>query len=60
METTEFKKKIDAQFDDTDISKFTLETRYRELDEWFSLNALSILNMIGKNYSVLLKSEEQL
>lgn len=58
MDTNEFVKNFAAQFDDTDASEFTLETRFRELDEWSSLNALAILNMIGKKYSVALKPEE--
>lgn len=58
MDSTEFLKNFAAQFDDTDESEFTLETRFRELDEWSSLNALAILNMIGKKYSVPLKSDE--
>ena len=58
MDANEFVKNFAAQFDDTDASEFTLETRFRELDEWSSLNALAILNMIGKKYSVMLKPEE--
>ena len=58
METTEFIKNFAAQFDDTEASEFTLNTRFRELDEWSSLNALAILNMIGKKYSVFIKPDE--
>ena len=58
METTEFIKNFAIQFDDTEASEFTLETRFRELDEWSSLNALAIMNMIGKKYSVFLKPNE--
>ena len=58
MDSNEFIKNFAAQFDDTDASEFTLETQFRELDEWSSLNALAILNMIGKKYSVVLKPEE--
>lgn len=58
MEATEFINNFADQFDDTDVSVFTLETRFRELDEWSSLNALAILNMIGKKYSVFLKPDE--
>ena len=58
METTEFINNFASQFDDTDASEFTLETRFRELDEWSSLNALAILNMIGKKYSLFLKPDE--
>ena len=58
MDANDFIKNFAAQFDDTDASEFTLETRFRELDEWSSLNALAILNMIGKKYSIILKPEE--
>ena len=58
MDSIEFIKNFAAQFDDADASEFTMETRFRELDEWSSLNALAIMNMIGKKYSVLLKADE--
>ena len=58
MDANDFIKNFAAQFDDTDASEFTFETKFRELDEWSSLNALAILNMIGKKYSVVLKPEE--
>ena len=58
MDANEFIKNFAAQFDDTDLSEFSMETRVRELDEWSSLNALAILNMIGKKYSVTLRPEE--
>ena len=58
MEISEFIKNFAAQFDDTEASEFTLNTRFRELDEWSSLNALAILNMVGKKYSVFLKPDE--
>ena len=58
METKEFIENFAAQFDDTDASVFSLETNFRELDEWSSLVALAVLNMIGKKYKVLLKPEE--
>jgi len=58
METTKFIENFADQFDDTDASEFSMETRFRELDEWSSLNALAILNMVGKKYEVILKPEE--
>lgn len=58
MDTNEFIKNFAAQFDDTDLTEFTMQTRFRDLDEWSSLNALAILNMIGKKYSVLLRPDE--
>lgn len=58
MEKSPFINNFADQFDDTDASIFTLETRFREIDEWSSLNALAVLNMIGKKYGVFLKPEE--
>ena len=58
MEINDFIKNFAAQFDETEASEFAPETRFRELDEWSSLNALAILNMIGKKYQVILKPEE--
>lgn len=58
MEKNEFIHNFASQFDDTEEAVFTFETRFRELDEWSSLNALAILNMIEKKYAVLLKADE--
>jgi len=58
MNTSEFIQNFAEQFDDTEASVFNLETRFRELDEWSSLNALAIMNMISKKYAVIVKSEE--
>ncbi len=57
MEMNEFITNFANQFDDTDISSFTAETKFRELDEWSSLNALAIMNMIAKKYGVKLSNE---
>lgn len=37
---------------------FTPETSYRELEEWSSLIALSILAMVDEEYDVQLKGDE--
>jgi len=58
MNPDEFVKYFSEQFDDTEESLFSLCTRFRELDEWSSLNALAVLNMISKKYAVHLKPEE--
>lgn len=58
MERNDFLKNFASQFDDTDESEFTFETQFRELDEWSSLNALAILNMIEKKYAILLKAQD--
>lgn len=58
MEQQDFIKNFANQFDDTDISVFTIETRFRELEEWSSLVALAVLNMIHKKYDVKLAADE--
>lgn len=58
MEMDKFIVDFANQFDDTDISEFAPETNFRDLEEWSSLNALAVLNMLGKKYGVILKPEE--
>ncbi|MDR2407060.1 MAG: phosphopantetheine-binding protein [Bacteroidales bacterium] len=58
MELNSFIKDFAAQFDDTDISVFNSDTSYRDLEEWSSLNALAVINMIEKKYSIRLMPQE--
>lgn len=58
MDIKNFIENFADQFEDTDASVFTAETKYRELDEWSSLIALSILAMVDEEYDVQLKGEE--
>jgi acyl carrier protein len=58
MELNKFIKNFASQFDETDEAVFTAQTRFRDLDEWSSLNALAILNMIEKKYNVRLTPQE--
>lgn len=58
MEINDFIKNFANQFDDTDPSEIQAETNFRELDEWSSLVALAVLNMIAKKYEVKLSPDE--
>lgn len=58
MEIKDFIANFAAQFDETEESVFTPETKFRELNEWTSLMVLSILAMIDEEYDVQLKGEE--
>ena len=58
MEIKEFIQNFASQFDDTDASEFTANTEFRELDEWSSLTALSVIAMVDDEYGVTLKGEE--
>ena len=44
------------QFDDTDVVKSQLQQKFKALDEWSSLVALSIIAMVDRNYDVTLRS----
>lgn len=54
----EFIGKFAEVFDDTDVSVFTPETKFRELDEWSSFVALSVMAMCGDEYDVNLSAQE--
>lgn len=58
MELKKFIENFAAQFDDTDASVFTPETKFHELDEWSSLIALSIIAMVDEEYDVTLKGDD--
>lgn len=58
MELNEFIKNIADQFESTDPSVFNAKTEIKDLDEWSSLIALSIVAMIDEEYDVVLKGDD--
>ncbi|MFZ4455605.1 MAG: acyl carrier protein [Bacteroidales bacterium] len=58
MEIGDFVAKMAVQFDDTDASIFTPQTKFKELDEWSSLIALSVIAMVDEAYKVRLKGAD--
>ena len=58
MELKDFIENFAAQFDDTDASEIKAETEFKELDEWSSLIALSVIAMADEEYEVTLKGED--
>ncbi|MBD5355807.1 MAG: acyl carrier protein [Bacteroides sp.] len=58
MELKEFVENFANQFDDTDPSEITATTRFRDLEEWSSLTALSIIAMVDEEYDVTLKGDD--
>ncbi len=58
MEIKEFIANFAEQFDETDASVFTPEIKFRELEEWSSLIALSVMSMIDDEYDVQLTANE--
>lgn len=58
MEIQEFIQNFAEQFDETDLSVFTAKTEFKQLDEWSSLMALSIIAMVDEEYDVQIKGED--
>lgn len=58
MSLEEFVKAFAAEFDDTPKEVFTPETHFRELDEWNSLLALSIISMIDDNEDKIITGQD--
>lgn len=58
MELDKFIENFAAQFDDTDADEFKAETKLREIEEWTSLNALSVIGMVDEEYDVTLKGDD--
>lgn len=54
----EFVALFAEQFDDTDASEITAETEFKELDEWSSLIALSVIAMVDEEYDVTIKGDD--
>ena len=58
MEIKEFIENFAAQFDDTDPAEITPATVFKDLDEWSSLTALSIIAMVDEEYDTTLKGDD--
>ncbi len=58
MELNEFIANFAEQFEDTDASEIKAETVFKELDEWSSLIALSVIAMVDEEYDITIKGED--
>jgi len=58
MEMNEFIQHFAEQFEETEESVFTPDTKFRDLDEWSSLLALSVMAMVNEEYDVCLSATE--
>lgn len=52
MELNEFVKFIADQFDETPKENFKPDTHFRELEEWDSLVALSVIAMVDEELEI--------
>lgn len=58
MEMKSFIQLFAEQFDDVDASKLTPESNFRDIEEWSSLVALSVIAMVDEEFDVLLKGDD--
>ena len=58
MELKVFLANFANQFDETDASEIQANTNFRDLDEWSSLIALSVIAMVDEEYDVTLKGDD--
>ena len=58
MELNEFIENFADQFEDTDASEIKAETVFKELEEWSSLIALSVIAMVDEEYDVTIKGDD--
>lgn len=58
MELQNFIENFASQFDETETSVFQANTKFKELEEWTSLMALSIIAMVDSEYEVAIKGDD--
>jgi acyl carrier protein len=58
MEIKDFIENFAAQFEDTDASEIMASTVYKDLEEWSSLVALSVIAMVDEEYDVTIKGDD--
>lgn len=58
MDINEFIEHFAEQFEDTDVSVFKADTKYKDMDEWSSLMALCIIAMVDEEYEVTIKGND--
>ena len=58
MQLDQFIQNFIDQFEDLDANTITPQTVFKDLDEWSSLSALSIIAMADEEYGVMLKGED--
>ena len=58
MEIQKFLENFTLQFEETSALKFTPETKFRDIEEWSSFHALSIIAMADERYNIKLTGED--
>lgn len=58
MDLQEFINNFAEQFDDIDTSTLDANTNFKNLEDWNSLVALSVIAMIDEEYDVAVKGDD--
>ena len=58
MEIKDFISNFADQFDDVDASALTPETEFKNLEDWNSLVALSVIAMVDEEYDITIKGDD--
>ena len=58
MELKDFIESFAEQFDEIEASELSAETKFRELEEWSSLVALSVIAMVYEEYGITIKGDD--
>jgi acyl carrier protein len=58
MEIQKFVENFASQFEENEAVLFTAKTKFRDINEWSSLMALSIIAMVDEQYNVSLTGDD--
>lgn len=58
MEESKFLENFAAIFDDVDVSGLSMDTHFKDFDEWSSLAALGLLAVVSDEYDVELNNDD--
>lgn len=58
IDQQDFLKNFEEQFDEIEPGSLTMETEFREIEEWSSLNALLIVAMVDTEYGITLTGDD--
>ena len=58
MELKEFIDSFIEQFDDTEASEITSDTKFKDLDEWSSLIAMGVIALVITQYGKTVTGKE--
>ena len=58
MDLQEFIGKFAEQFDETEVSEFKADTKFRTFVDWSSMVALSIIAMVDDEYGITIKGDD--